>query len=74
MEENHSNDFVKKAKLFARKGKVLWLQGNLEEAINFYEKSLLEDNITSVKDELKRLQKEKKDRDALSYVNPDLAE
>ena len=74
MEDNHLHDFVKKAKLFARKAKVLWLRGDLENAIVFYEKSLIEDNVPSVRDELRRVQKEKKDRDALSYINPELAE
>ena len=74
MKDNHSNDFTKKAKLFARRAKVLWLQGQLEEAISYYEKSLLEDNIPAVKEELKKVQKEKNERDLQAYVNPEIAE
>lgn len=74
MADHHSNDFGKKAKLFARKAKVLWLQGKLEEAIDFYQKSLLEDQVQSVKEELRKVQKEKADRDHQAYINPQIAE
>lgn len=70
MEDNHSNDFSKKAKFFARMGKINWLKGDLEESINWYEKSLLEDQIPAVKDELNRVKREKTLKDSQAYIDP----
>lgn len=50
-------DFVKLAKLYARKAAVFQKQENFKSAIEFYEKSLLEDNQYKVKEELKVVQK-----------------
>lgn len=74
MEENHINDFSKKAKLYARKAKGYHLKKDYEQAIAFYERSLLEDHNASVKDDLRRAQREKKQQDELSYLNPEIAE
>lgn len=74
MEDTHQNDFTKKAKLYARRAKVLYLKGNLAESIQFYEKSLLEDSQPAVKDELIKVKREKVEQDKLNYINPELAE
>ncbi|CAD8153472.1 unnamed protein product [Paramecium octaurelia] len=71
--EVHSS-FQKKAKLLARKAKVFSLQNKIDEAIQIYEKSLVEDHVQSVKDELKKLQKMKQDLEAQNYINPQLGE
>ncbi|CAK62208.1 unnamed protein product (macronuclear) [Paramecium tetraurelia] len=71
--EVHSS-FQKKAKLLARKAKIYSLQNKFNEAIQFYEKSLVEDHVQSVKDELKKLQKLQKDLEAQNYINPQLGE
>ncbi|CAD8157104.1 unnamed protein product [Paramecium pentaurelia] len=71
--EVHSS-FQKKAKLLARKAKVLSLQNKFDEAIQMYEKSLVEDHVQSVKDDLKKLQKMKQDVEAQNYINPQLGE
>ena len=62
MEENNLKDFVRRAKIFARLGKAYYLKKDYENSINFYDKSLLEDQNANVKDELKKVQKEKKDK------------
>ncbi|KAM3128182.1 hypothetical protein pb186bvf_019729 [Paramecium bursaria] len=71
--EEHK-DFQKKGKLLARKAKIFWLQDDLQSAIDTYERSLLEDNIPSTKEDLRKVQKIKKERDEQSYINPEIAE
>lgn len=63
MEDNNVKDFVKKAKIYARLGKAYYLLKDLDQALHFYDRSLLEDQNPTVKDEYRRIQREKKDRD-----------
>lgn len=56
-------DWVKKAKVFARKASILFKQGKLNESIEWYEKSLLEDGNQKVKDELSKVRKTKKEQE-----------
>ena len=65
---------MKKAKVFARKGSILNRQGRYAEAIIYYEKSLVEDGVQKVRDELKVVKKSLKDQEAKNYLNPELAE
>lgn len=67
-------DYVKKAKVLARKGTILNKQQKYDEAIAALEKSLLEDGNQKVKDDLAKFKKAKKDKDAKDYINPELAE
>ena len=67
-------DYVKKAKVLARKGTILNKQQKYHEAIAALEKSLLEDGNQKVKDDLAKFKKAKKDKDAKDYINPELAE
>ncbi len=53
-------DYVKKAKVLARKGTILTKLLKYEEAIDTLEKSLLEDGNQKVKDDLAKLKKAKK--------------
>lgn len=54
-------DFMRIAKIYARKASVLQKQGEYGESIVWYQKSLLEDMNAKVKLELKNVQKLKKD-------------
>ena len=67
-------DFVKKAKILARKGNIYMRQGMLDEAIYEYDKSLMEDTNPKVKDDLNKCKKMKKEKEAKEYINPELAE
>jgi stress-induced-phosphoprotein 1 len=67
-------DFGKKAKVLARKGNIYMKQSNYDEAILFYEKSLMEDTVQKVKDDLSKCRKLKKEKEAKEYINPELAE
>lgn len=44
MEDNLIFDYIKKAKVFARKASICAKQKKYAESVEFYEKSLLEDN------------------------------
>lgn len=67
-------EYLKKAKIYSRKASVLSKLERFDEAIQWYEKSLVEDNNPAVKDELSKVKKLKKEADARAYVNPELAE
>lgn len=58
----------------ARKGTILFKQEKYAEAIEALEKSLLEDNNSKVKDELNKIKKLKKEKEAKEYINPELAD
>ena len=62
------------AKAFARIGNAYKAMGKEDEAIKAYEDSLMEDRVEDVEKRLKRLQKEKKEREKAAYINPELAE
>lgn len=72
--DGKSKDYSKKAKILARKASILTNQGNLEAAIEAYEKSLVEDHLSKIKDDLLKVKKLKKERDDKAYINPELAE
>ncbi|KAL4476381.1 hypothetical protein ABPG74_010114 [Tetrahymena malaccensis] len=72
--DNSIKDFQKIAKIFARKASILAKQEKYTEALQWYDKSLLEDNNPKVKLEMKQIEKIKKEADAQAYINPALAE
>lgn len=74
IEDGTVKDYVKKAKIFARKGSILAKQEKFDESIAAYEKSLVEDSKPQVKDELSKVKKLKKDAEAKAYINPEIAE
>jgi stress-induced-phosphoprotein 1 len=74
MEDNNLKDFVRRAKLYGRLGKVYYLKKDYENSVKFYDKSLLEDQNSNVKDELRKVLKEKKDYETQAYINPEIAE
>lgn len=58
----------------ARKGAAYEKQKDMEKAIEMYKLASLEDNSSSIKDSLRRVEKHKKDNDAKAYINPEIAE
>jgi len=66
-------DFVKLGKALARKAKALAQKGDYVEAIQTYKVALLEDNIYSYRDEMKKVEKTKQLADAKAYLNPEKA-
>lgn len=51
---------MKRGKVLARRASLLVKEGKYEESINTYEKSLVEDNVQKIRDELKAVRKLKK--------------
>ena len=73
IEDGTVKDYVRKAKVFARKASLLNKQEKYGEAIKYYEKSLVEDGVQKVRDELKVAKKLLKEQEAKDYLNPELA-
>lgn len=73
-EEGVVKDFVKKAKVLARKGTIYGKQEKWDQAILALEKSLMEDTNQKVKDDLTKFRKKKKEKEDKEYINPELAE
>jgi stress-induced-phosphoprotein 1 len=60
--------------VLARRGSLFAKEGKYTESIAAYEKSLIEDGVQKVRDELRAVKKMKKDKDDQEYLNPELAE
>jgi tetratricopeptide (TPR) repeat protein len=73
-EEGVAKDYIKKAKILARKGTIFSKLERYGEAIDLLEKSLLEDNNSKVRDDLNKFKKLKKEKEAREYINPEFAE
>jgi len=58
----------------ARKANCLFRKDMMEESIALYREALLEHNDFSIKDAMKKVLKEKEKKDALAYINPEIAE
>lgn len=69
-----SYDFAKLAKVMARKASALEKKGDFDAALKQYSDALLENNESSIKDAMKRLEKVKKEKEAQAYINPEIAE
>jgi len=67
-------DFVKLGKAMARKANALFKKDMLEESIALYREALLEHNDYNIKEAMKKVIKEKEKKDALAYINPEIAE
>lgn len=65
-------DYSKLAKVMARKAACLAQKGQHDEAISLYKSALVEDNQYAIKDALRKVEKIKKDQDALAYINPEI--
>lgn len=56
-----SYDFVKLAKVMARKASALEKKGDIDQALKVYADALLENNDSAIKDAMKRLEKVRKE-------------
>jgi stress-induced-phosphoprotein 1 len=72
--EQGNYDYSKMAKVMARKASALEKSGQIDEALKTYAAALLENNDSTIKDAMKRLEKVKKEQEAKAYLNPDIAE
>jgi stress-induced-phosphoprotein 1 len=62
------------AKAIARKANAKLSQDLFDESIELYKDAMLEDSDYTIKDGLKRAEKIKKDKEAIAYINPEIAE
>lgn len=67
-------DYVKLAKVMARKANALLQQNKYDESIALYNKAMLEDNTHIIKMALNKAKETKKKQEALAYIDPELAE
>ena len=72
--EGGNYDYVKLAKALARKGNAYLQLKQYDESIAQFQKALLENQDHGIKMQLQKAQKAKKDADALSYIDPAIAE
>lgn len=66
--------FEKFAKVLERKGRIYYLMKDIDNAIKFYEESLLENKVGRVSAKIRELKREKKKKEELEYINPELAD
>merc|ERR1712113_513205 len=66
--------FEKVAKVFARMASVYEKQKNYVEAIEYYQKSLTEDNTRSTRNALRDCERAKEKHEKEAYLNPEKAE
>lgn len=67
-------DYIKLAKILARKASAYTQKGDYQTAIDLYQRSLLENNDSKVKDEMKKVEKSKKELELKQYINPEISE
>jgi len=67
-------DYVKLAKVLARKASAYAQMEKYDQALHWYQQSLLENNDPKVKDEVKKIEKLKKEQEAKNYINPEISE
>lgn len=67
-------DYKLIAKAFGRIGSVYYKKQDLNNAINYYNKSLTEHRSADILNKLRATEKEKKDADVKAYINPELSE
>ena len=68
--KEHMASYTDVAKAYARIGAAHQAQGQLDSAIDFYQKSLLEDYNDKTKQALKKIEEEKKKAEQLAYIDP----
>lgn len=67
-------DYVKLAKVLARKASAYVQLEKYDQALQWYSQSLLENNDPKVKDEVKKIEKLKKEQEMKNYINPEISE
>jgi stress-induced-phosphoprotein 1 len=60
-------DYSKLGKALARKANAQAAMGNFDDSIATYKQAILEDNVVSTVDAMKRIEKKKKETEALAY-------
>ncbi|KRW98760.1 hypothetical protein PPERSA_03895 [Pseudocohnilembus persalinus] len=73
-EEEHIYDFKKAAKLYSRLGSIFERKQQFQSAIEYYNKSLLEEANQNVKIDLRRVEKLFKIQQEKEYISPEKAE
>lgn len=73
-ESSTAGDYKAKARAYERMGNAYNQQQKYTEAIDAYERSLLEENNEKIRTTLKRITQLKKQKDEESYINPELSE
>jgi len=69
----HRADFKNIAKAFARIGTAYMKKDELEESLNYYNKSLSEHRNPDVVKKVQEIKKSIKEKERLAYINPELA-
>lgn len=72
--KSQAYDSQKLGKVLARKASAYARKQDYKTAIEWYKNSLLENSDPKVKDEVKKLEKLQKDKEAKEYLNPEIAE
>jgi stress-induced-phosphoprotein 1 len=67
-------DYIKLSKILARKANAYTHKGDFQTSLDLYQQSLLENNDYKVKEEMKKVEKMKKEHEEKSYINPEIAE
>jgi len=67
-------DYAKLAKILARKASAYVQLEKYEQALQWYSQSMLENNDPKVKEEVKKIEKLKKEHEAKNYINPEISE
>lgn len=70
MDDQAIHDYLKRAKVYARKASILAKQKLFADSISWYDKSLLENQDFKVREELRAVQKLKKEKDEQDYICP----
>lgn len=62
------------AKILEKKGRVYVLQNDIDNALDYYNQSLLENNVGRVSATLRELKRKKKKLEEEAYIDPELSE
>lgn len=67
-------EFKKLAKAYARKANALFKQQKFDDSIEYYRKALLENNDSSFKESMRKVEKAKKQFEDEAYIDPEKSE
>jgi len=72
--EYKDKNFEHYAKVLGRKGRIYFLKGEIETAIEIYKNSLMEDRSPAVEEHLREAKSALEKKEKLAYINPELSE